>query len=164
MNRAVDSSILSAQQLVLGYEKQDIIKELDIAIPKGQITALIGPNGCGKSTLLRGMARLLKPWSGSVHLDGKAIKQLPTKEIAKRLGILPQGPVAPEGLSVRELVAQGRYPHQSFFQQWSQEDEQAAKRAMTITKMLEFAERPLDSLSGGQRQRGLDSHDASARN
>ena len=149
----VGSSILGTQQLVLGYEKQDIIKGLDIAVPEGQITALIGPNGCGKSTLLRGMARLLKPHSGSVHLDGKAIRQLSTKEIAKRLGILPQGPVAPEGLSVRELVAQGRYPHQSFFRQWSQEDERASREALTITKMLEFADRPLDSLSGGQRQR-----------
>lgn len=149
----VDSSILATQQLVLGYEKQDIIKGLDVAVPKGQITALIGPNGCGKSTLLRGMARLLKPWGGSVHLDGKAIKQFSTKEVAKRLGILPQGPVAPEGLTVRELVAQGRYPHQSFFQQWSQGDERASEEAMSITKMLDFADRALDSLSGGQRQR-----------
>ena len=150
---SVAPDILKTQQLELGYEKESVIQGLDIAIPKGQITALIGPNGCGKSTLLRGLARLLRPRGGSVHLDGKAIQSLSTKAIAKRLGVLPQGPVAPEGLSVRELVAQGRYPHQSFFQQWSDKDERSTTEAMRITKVLEFADRPLEFLSGGQRQR-----------
>ena len=152
MNKATHP-ILNTQKLVLSYDKIDIIHGLDITIPKGKITALIGPNGCGKSTLLRGMARLLKPRGGSVYLDGHALQQLPNKDIAKRLGILPQGPVAPEGLTVRELVAQGRYPHQNFFQQWSKKDEQAIKEAMTMTNTLTFADRPLESLSGGQRQR-----------
>lgn len=146
-------AILDTQQLVLGYEKTEIIHGLNIEIPRRKITALIGPNGCGKSTLLRGMARLLKPSGGSVHLDGKAIGQLKTKEIAKRLAILPQGPVAPEGLTVRELVAQGRYPHQSFFQQWTEVDEKASEDALRITNMLAYADRSLESLSGGQRQR-----------
>ncbi|MEM6432062.1 MAG: ABC transporter ATP-binding protein, partial [Deinococcota bacterium] len=103
---AVTSSeaILSAQELSLGYDKTHIIEGLDIAIHRGQITALIGPNGCGKSTLLRGLARLLKPRGGSVYLDGQALRKLSTKAIAKRMGILPQGPTAPEGLTVRELV------------------------------------------------------------
>ena len=144
---------LSAEKLALAYDNALIIDDLAIAIPTGKITALVGPNGCGKSTLLRGLARLLSPKRGHVYLDGKAIHTLPTKELAKQIGILPQSPVAPEGLTVRELVAQGRYPHQSWFQQWSKEDEALTQEAMTITNIIDFAERPLDTLSGGQRQR-----------
>jgi iron complex transport system ATP-binding protein len=145
--------MLSTEQITLAYEQALIIEQLDVQIPARRITALVGPNGCGKSTLLRGMARLLAPRSGMVYLDGRSIHSLPTKELARRLGILPQSPVAPEGLTVRELVAQGRYPHQAWFQQWSGEDEQAVTQALDITAMTALADRPVDALSGGQRQR-----------
>lgn len=144
---------MQTRELSLAYDRDTIIKELSLSIVTGEITTLVGPNGCGKSTLLRGLARLLKPKSGEVLLDGKAIHTLPTKQLAKKLGILPQGPTAPEGLTVYELVAQGRYPHQGFFQQWSPEDEEATREAIAITNMVELADRPLDTLSGGQRQR-----------
>lgn len=144
---------LSAANLALAYDNTLIINALNLTIPTGKITALVGPNGCGKSTLLRGLARLLSPKRGHVYLDGKAIHTMPTKELAKQIGILPQSPVAPEGLTVRELVAQGRYPHQSWFQQWSKLDEELTWEAMKITNIDGFADRPLDTLSGGQRQR-----------
>jgi iron complex transport system ATP-binding protein len=144
---------LTARTLTLAYDQSIVIKDLNVEIPAHQITALVGPNGCGKSTLLKGLARLLKPESGAVYLAGTSIAKLSTKEVAKRLGILPQSPVAPEGLTVRELVSQGRYPHQRWFQQWSKEDEQLTEQALAITGMLELGDRPLDSLSGGQRQR-----------
>lgn len=144
---------METRNLSLAYDSQVIIEKLSTTITTGEITALVGPNGCGKSTLLRGLARLLKPQTGEVLLDGKAIHSLPTKELAKQLGILPQGPTAPEGLTVYELVAQGRYPHQGFFQQWTLEDERVTQEAIAITNMIEFADRPLDTLSGGQRQR-----------
>ncbi|GIL09340.1 MAG: iron-enterobactin transporter ATP-binding protein [Chloroflexota bacterium] len=146
-------SELNAAQLSLAYDRESIIHNLNLTIPTGKITALVGPNGCGKSTLLRGISRLLKPRGGSVVLNGQDIWKLPTKELAKQLGILPQGPVAPEGLTVHELVAQGRYPHQSWFQQWSAEDERITLEALAITRVTEFADRPVDTLSGGQRQR-----------
>lgn len=146
-------SALTTRKLTLAYEDTQIIADLNLAIPGGKLTVLVGPNGCGKSTLLRGLARLLKPRTGMVYLEGTAIHRLPTREVAKRLGILPQGPVAPEGLTVRDLVAQGRYPHQGWLQQWSQEDERMTQDALLTTGMLEFAQRSLDSLSGGQRQR-----------
>ncbi|CAN5568383.1 ABC transporter ATP-binding protein [soil metagenome] len=145
--------MLHTEQLTLGYDTLLIIDQLDLQIDIGKITALVGPNGCGKSTLLRGLARLLKPKTGAVLLDGAAIHKLPTKELAKQVGILPQGPVAPEGLTVHELVAQGRYPHQSWFQQWGKEDEHATSHALAITGMDRMAERAVDTLSGGQRQR-----------
>lgn len=144
---------LSTRKLSLAYDRTLIVNNLNLAISTGKITALVGPNGCGKSTLLKGLARLLKPQSGMVYLDGMAIAKHSTKEVAKRLGMLPQSPVAPEGLSVRELVAQGRYPHQSWLQQWSREDEQFTEQALAITGIAELGDRPLDSLSGGQRQR-----------
>jgi iron complex transport system ATP-binding protein len=145
--------MLTTERLDLSYDTLPIIRQLDLKIAAGQITALVGPNGCGKSTLLRGLARLLAPKGGAVLLDGIAIHRVPTKELAKTLGILPQGPTAPEGLTVRELVAQGRYPHQHWFQQWSAADEAATERALTITNMAHLADRPVDALSGGQRQR-----------
>ncbi|MGB3309052.1 MAG: ABC transporter ATP-binding protein [Nodosilinea sp.] len=144
---------LTTRKLTLAYDGNIIIQGLDLAIPQGQITTLVGPNGCGKSTLLRGMARLLKPQGGTVYLDGDAIAHLSTKDLAKRLGILPQSPAAPEGLTVRELVAQGRYPHQTWLQQWSKQDELKVEEAIATTHLNEFANRPLDTLSGGQRQR-----------
>ncbi|MBE9079863.1 ABC transporter ATP-binding protein [Romeria aff. gracilis LEGE 07310] len=149
----VASVSLTTRKLTLAYDGNVIIQGLDLAIPQGQMTTLVGPNGCGKSTLLRGLARLLKPKGGTVYLEGDAIAHLPTKTLAKRLGILPQSPAAPEGLTVRELVAQGRYPHQNWLQQWSQQDEIKVEQAIATTRLLDFANRPLDTLSGGQRQR-----------
>lgn len=144
---------LTTRKLSLAYDNHLIIQGLDLAINQGEITTLVGPNGCGKSTLLRGMARLLKPQGGTVYLEGEAIAHLPTKALAKRLGILPQSPPAPEGLTVKELVAQGRYPHQNWLQQWSKQDELKVEEAIATTDLHQFAHRPLDSLSGGQRQR-----------
>ncbi len=146
-------SELRTERLTLAYEDAPVIADLDLLVPSGRITALVGPNGCGKSTLLRGLARLLRPRGGAVYLDNASIFGMSTKELARRLGILPQGPVAPEGLAVRELVAQGRYPHQKWLQQWREEDERATKRALSITGMEELADRHVDALSGGQRQR-----------
>lgn len=146
-------SKIETKDLVLGYDAEDIIKELATEVPAGKITSVVGPNGCGKSTLLRSMARLMKPRGGAVLLDSQEIFELRTREVAKRLGILPQSPEAPEGLTVRELAAQGRYPHQSWFQQWSKGDETAVEKALETTGVLELADRPLDTLSGGQRQR-----------
>lgn len=146
-------SELNARKLSLAYDSTSIIEDLNLTIPNGKMTALVGPNGCGKSTLLRGISRLLRPCGGSVVLNGQDVWKLPTKELAKQLGILPQGPVAPEGLTVHELVAQGRYPHQSWLQQWSAEDERITLEALEITRVAEFADRPVDTLSGGQRQR-----------
>jgi iron complex transport system ATP-binding protein len=144
---------LETDALTLSYGDSIIIEDLDLKIPKGEITVFIGGNGCGKSTLLRSLARLLKPQQGSVLLEGDAIAKLPTREVAKKLAILPQGPVAPEGLTVLQLVKQGRYPYQNWFKQWTEEDEKMVNSALNATGMAEFAERHVDSLSGGQRQR-----------
>lgn len=146
-------NLLHAENLALAYDNKQIIADLQLTIPAGKITALVGPNGCGKSTLLRGLARLMTPKRGHVYLDGKVIHSMPSKALAKKLGILPQSPSAPEGLTVRELVAQGRYPHQSWFHQWSKQDEEITQQAMITTNTLDLADRPLDTLSGGQRQR-----------
>lgn len=148
-----ERSVLTTRRLTLAYDQSLIIEDLNLAIPAGKITVLVGPNGCGKSTLLRGLARLLKPKHGVVYLDRDSIASLSTREVAKQLGILPQSPIAPEGLTVRELVAQGRYPHQGWIQQWSQDDERFTQEALAVTGMTELANRSLDSLSGGQRQR-----------
>jgi iron complex transport system ATP-binding protein len=147
------SAALSARQLAIAYDQTIILSELNLAIPKGKITALVGPNGCGKSTLMKGLGRLIKPRQGTVYLDGKSITQQSTKAIARQMGLLPQSPRAPEGLTVRELAAQGRYPHQTWLQQWSETDEQAVESALSITGITELSDRPLDTLSGGQRQR-----------
>ena len=144
---------LTAQDLTLGYGEDIIIDDLNIAIPKGEITVFIGGNGCGKSTLLRSLARLLKPKGGDVVLDGEDIAKLGTKEVAKKLSILPQNPVTPEGLTVMELVKQGRHPYRGFLKQWAKEDESAVNNALEATNMLDFKERSVDTLSGGQRQR-----------
>ncbi|MBW4557267.1 MAG: ABC transporter ATP-binding protein [Trichormus sp. ATA11-4-KO1] len=144
---------LSANNLSLGYDGVTIVKNLNLTIPRGKISALVGANGCGKSTLLRGLARLLKPRGGTVYLDAADLFKLSTKDVAKKLGILAQGPVAPEGLTVRDLVACGRFPYQNWMQQWSKEDERFVEIALEITRMKELAERELDTLSGGQRQR-----------
>lgn len=144
---------LSASHLTLGFGDKIIIDDLNVEIPKGKITVLIGPNGCGKSTLLRSLARLLKPKEGQVILNGEAISKLQTKEVAKQLAILPQGPTTPNGLTVYELVKQGRHPYRQFIKQWSREDEAAVQEALQATNLTELSERPIDALSGGQRQR-----------
>ncbi|WP_102345498.1 ABC transporter ATP-binding protein [Bacillus sp. Marseille-P3661] len=144
---------IETKALTLSYGDTTIIDNLDLQIPKGKITVFIGGNGCGKSTLLRSMARLLKPKTGNVLLDGMAIHKMSTKEVARQLAILPQGPEAPEGLTVLQLVKQGRYPYQNWMKQWSEQDEKMVINALKATQMTEFAERHVDSLSGGQRQR-----------
>lgn len=144
---------LVAKQLTVGYTETDILKQVDFQVPDGQVTILVGPNGSGKSTLLKSLARILKPRGGQVLLDGKDIHGSRTREVAQKLGLLPQGPIAPEGLTVRELVAQGRFPHQNLLRQWSLEDERAVREAMEIAQVTEFADRSVDDLSGGQRQR-----------
>jgi len=144
---------IETQKLTLSYGESMIIEELDLKIPKGEITIFIGGNGCGKSTLLRSIARLLKPKTGAVLLEGEAIAKMPTKDVAKRMAILPQSPVAPEGLTVLQLVKQGRYPYQTWLKQWTEEDEEKVNNALRATKIEELKDRPVDSLSGGQRQR-----------
>ncbi|MEX0272174.1 ABC transporter ATP-binding protein [Leptolyngbyaceae cyanobacterium UHCC 1019] len=146
-------SALTTQNLTLSYEQTAIVRNLSLSIPPGQMTALVGANGCGKSTLLKGLARLLKPTNGAVYLDGKSIFSQPTKAVAQQLGMLPQSPIAPEGLTVKDLVVQGRYPYQNWMQQWSTQDEQQVQQALEITGLVEMSDRPLDTLSGGQRQR-----------
>ncbi|MGM8366834.1 ABC transporter ATP-binding protein [Virgibacillus sp. W0181] len=144
---------ISTKDLTLGYGERSVIEGLDLSIPKGEVTVFIGSNGCGKSTLLRSLARLLKPQSGSVVLDGQNISRMSTKKVAQNLSILPQSPIAPEGLTVLQLVKQGRYPHQSWMQQWSSADEEAVNKALNATRMVEFVDKKVDDLSGGQRQR-----------
>jgi iron complex transport system ATP-binding protein len=146
--------MIEIENFSLTYDgKTIIVHDLNLSIAQGGITALVGPNGCGKSTLLRGLSRLLKPSQGGVYLNGQDIHRMKAKDLARQLGILPQSPAAPEGLTVHELVAQGRYPHQSWLQQWSREDERITQEALTITNLTLFADRPVDTLSGGQRQR-----------
>ena len=148
------NDLIHIEDLSLSYETDTIIvHELNLRIQQGTITALVGPNGCGKSTLLRGLSRLIRPVKGSVALNGQDIHAMKAKDLAKKLGILPQSPIAPEGLTVHELVAQGRYPHQNWFQQWSSEDERIVEDALITTNLTLFADRPVDTLSGGQRQR-----------
>ncbi|MEJ6403135.1 ABC transporter ATP-binding protein [Yoonia sp. 2307UL14-13] len=130
-----------------------MVHDVDLQANPGEVTILVGPNGCGKSTLLKAMARVLKPMSGMVSLDGKNVHQMPTRNLARQLALLPQGPVAPEGLTVHELVSQGRFPHQSLTRQWSAEDSRAVSDAMQAADVTEFSDRRVDSLSGGQRQR-----------
>ncbi len=152
-------SRLVAKNLTLGYGDRIIVDELDLEIPTGVITTVIGPNGCGKSTLLRALGRLLKPKGGSVVLDGKAISSMKTKEVARVLGILPQTPVAPEGLTVADLVSRGRHPHQlSWIRQWSggrRGRGRGGAEALELTgASSDLADRPVDRIvAGGQRQR-----------
>ncbi|MYT40031.1 ATP-binding cassette domain-containing protein [Streptomyces sp. SID8356] len=147
------TSRLSARALTLAYEDRTVVHELDLAVPDGQVTVIVGPNACGKSTTLRALGRLLKPRGGAVLLDGTELARIPTKRIAQSIGLLPQTPVAPEAITVSDLVARGRQPHQSWWQQWSDADERAVTGAMARTDVTALAERPVDELSGGQRQR-----------
>ncbi|WGI26196.1 ABC transporter ATP-binding protein [Halomonas alkaliantarctica] len=149
----MNASSLLAHGLVAGYGERSILDNVSLTVPAGHTTAIVGANACGKSTLLRVLSRLLTPEQGSVLLDGNAIHQLPTRRLAQQLGFLPQSPIAPEGITVLELVSRGRHPHQGLFKRWSAADETAVTGALAATHMSELAERHVDELSGGQRQR-----------
>lgn len=144
---------LRAVGLSVGYGETPVVRDLDLDLHDGAITTVIGPNGCGKSTLLKSLGRLLKPTAGQVLLDGKRIHKLPTKQVAAELALLPQSPLAPEGLVVRDLVSRGRHPHQSWLRQWSAEDEVVVEETLRWTSIEDLADKPIDELSGGQRQR-----------
>ena len=145
--------VLAAEGLQLGYGDRTVIDGLDLAVPPGRITAVVGANACGKSTLLRSMSRLLHPREGRVILDGKEVHRLPAKQLARILGLLPQSPIAPDGITVADLVGRGRHPHQGIFSRWTREDDAAVAAALEATQTADLAERPVDELSGGQRQR-----------
>jgi iron complex transport system ATP-binding protein len=144
---------LVGEDLCLAYDQREVTSHLSVAIPPGKITVVVGPNACGKSTLLRALARLLRPKRGAVLLDGTSIHRLPTREVATMLGILPQSPVAPDGITVADLVGRGRYPHQRWIRSWTAEDRAAVDGALAATATVDIAGRPVDELSGGQRQR-----------
>ena len=144
---------LRGEALTLAYGKKTIAESLNVTIPDGHFTAIIGPNGCGKSTLLRTLSRLMTPVHGHVYLDGEEIQRYASKEVARRIGLLAQNATTPGDISVQELVARGRYPHQPLFTRWRQEDEDAVQRAMQATGIVNLASQSVDTLSGGQRQR-----------
>lgn len=144
---------LEGTRLEVGYGGNPILQGVDFQVPDGRLTALLGPNGSGKSTLLKTLARTLSPSRGQVLLDGKDIHRGSTRDVARKLGILPQGPTAPEGLTAHELISLGRFPYQRLWRQWSDDDERAVTDAMATANVTEFADRPIDGLSGGQRQR-----------
>ncbi len=144
---------LRTQDVTLAYDGNVVARDLTVSIPPNGFTAIVGPNACGKSTLLRALVRVLKPRAGSVLLDGAEISSLPTKQVAQRVGLLPQSSTAPDGVTVADLVARGRHPYQRLLRQWSREDEQAVRNAMVQTGVETLAERLVDELSGGQRQR-----------
>ncbi len=147
------TATLTTESLTLGYGDRTIVDALDLALPTGVITAVVGANACGKSTMLRGMARLLSPDSGRVLLDGRDIHAISTKQVARTLGLLPQTPIAPEGITVAELVAQGRHPHRRAFSRWTSDEDAIIASALEATGVLDLADRVVDELSGGQRQR-----------
>lgn len=144
---------LAARGITIGYQDRVVSQDLSLDIPDGVFTAIIGPNACGKSTLLRALARVATPSRGVIHLDGAAIATYRTKEVARRLGMLPQASTAPDGITVADLVARGRFPHQGLLHRWSPEDEAAVAEALQATDIQDLAHRPVDELSGGQRQR-----------
>lgn len=144
---------LSTDKLSVSYQQQTVINALDLSLPAGRVSVLIGCNGCGKSTLLKAMARLLTPQSGRVILDGLDIHASATQQVAQKLAILPQTPIAPEGITVRQLVSLGRFPWQNWLRQWSEEDDQQVNEALRLTGTAALQHRPVDALSGGQRQR-----------
>ncbi|MCZ2860160.1 ABC transporter ATP-binding protein [Blastococcus sp. VKM Ac-2987] len=145
--------VLAAEALRLGYGERTVIEHLDLVVPPGRITAIVGANACGKSTLLRSMSRLLAPREGRVLLDGKAVHRMPAKELARTLGLLPQSPISPEGITVADLIGRGRHPHQGLFTRWRPEDDAAVAAALEATQTTGLADRAVDELSGGQRQR-----------
>ena len=145
--------VLSGRGLTIGYDGRTVSEHLDVRIPPGSFTAIIGPNACGKSTLLRALSRLLKPQAGLVFLQGKDIESYPTRDVARRLALLPQSSTAPDGITVADLVARGRFPHQSLLRQWSAADQEAVSAALEATGVQDLADRTVGELSGGQRQR-----------
>ncbi|MGK5530419.1 ABC transporter ATP-binding protein [Streptomyces sp. URMC 129] len=153
MRKTTGDVRLRADDVTLGYDQRMIAEGLSVAVPDRSFTVIVGPNACGKSTLLRALSRMLRPAAGAVLLDGQAIGTLPAKKLARVLGLLPQSPVAPDGITVADLVARGRYPHQGLLRQWSRDDERAVAEAMADTGVAELADRHVDELSGGQRQR-----------
>jgi iron-siderophore transport system ATP-binding protein len=144
---------LHAEELTLAYDGRTVAEDLAVSIPDQSFTVIVGPNACGKTTLLRALARMLKPRHGSVFLDGQIITSYPAKEVARRLGLLPQSSIAPDGITVADLVSRGRYPHQRLLRQWSKEDAAVVSESMRATGISDLAERLVDELSGGQRQR-----------
>ncbi|MET8555819.1 ABC transporter ATP-binding protein [Streptomyces sp. NPDC004959] len=151
---AAPATRLAARGLRLGYDTgRVVVDDLDVEIPDGKVTVVVGPNACGKSTLLRALGRLLKPRAGTVLLDGADLARAPGKETARTIGVLPQTPQPPDGITVADLVARGRQPHQKWWQQWSEDDERAVTEALERTGTAQLAERLVDELSGGQRQR-----------
>lgn len=145
--------LFQAEQLVAGYDQKTILHGIDLIVPSHKISVIIGANGCGKSTLLKALARLIKPQSGNITLDGKPLGKIPSKQLARVIGLLPQSPIVPEGISVADLVGRGRYPHQSLFSGWTTRDYEAVAEAMEMMDITEYANHPIDELSGGQRQR-----------
>ena len=152
-NPHTSSSSFSGQDLHLSYGGPMIVEGLTITIPTQAITAIIGPNGCGKSTLLKALARILIPEKGKVEVNEVDIHSQSTKEIARQIGLLPQNPRPPDGITVSDLIQRGRYPHQGIFRQWSREDEASVNNALSLTGLTNFSDKPIDELSGGQRQR-----------
>ncbi|OON82393.1 ABC transporter ATP-binding protein [Streptomyces tsukubensis] len=144
---------LTAEDVTLGYDQRVITRGLSVEIPDNSFTVIVGPNACGKSTLLRALSRMLKPSQGRVLLDGRTIHAMPAKKVARTLGLLPQSSIAPDGITVGDLVARGRYPHQGLLRQWSPEDERIVAESMASTGVAELGDRYVDELSGGQRQR-----------
>ncbi len=148
-----DHHVVRTEALVSGYGTTRIVDGIDLDVPAGRISAIVGANACGKSTLLKTISRLLPAQSGSVLLDGQSIDSIPTKQLARTLGLLPQQPISPEGIVVADLVGRGRHPHQKLFRSWTAEDDLAVTEALTATGVLDLADRAVDELSGGQRQR-----------
>jgi iron complex transport system ATP-binding protein len=144
---------LAAENVTLAYDRRVIAEQLSVEIPDRSFTVIVGPNACGKSTLLHALSRMLRPARGRVLLDGQAIQTMPAKKVARTLGLLPQSSIAPDGITVADLVARGRYPHQGILRQWSDEDERVVRESMERTGVAELADRYVDELSGGQRQR-----------
>ena len=147
------TAALLARDITLGYGDSHIISGLSLEVPDNSFTIIIGPNACGKSTLLRGFARLLRPSAGAVLLDGAELHKQKSKEVARRLGLLPQTSIAPDGITVADLVSRGRFPHQNAMRTWSHVDERAVLDAMEATSITDLSSRLVDELSGGQRQR-----------
>ncbi|ROQ73950.1 iron complex transport system ATP-binding protein [Streptomyces sp. CEV 2-1] len=152
-SRSTTMQRLTADSVTLGYDQRVIAENLSVEIPDHSFTVIVGPNACGKSTLLRALSRMLKPSRGQVLLDGQAIHRMPAKKVARTLGLLPQSSIAPDGITVADLVARGRYPHQGLLRQWSPEDERIVEESMASTGVGELGDRYVDELSGGQRQR-----------